>query len=203
VTAPSIDAEPAPTDPGRGLADRDPGWLEARRRKGVELLGEGLSQVEVARRLGVSRAAVCQWRRAAARFGATGLRARARRGRPSALSQDRLHELAGMLRGEPRSMGVGADRWSAAAIRDLVAVRWGLRVSESTVRRWHRQIPALAEAVARTLRTDARGWTPGASPPVHPPTPRRVARPPFVQFILAYGRLPSECRSERALTSGR
>ena len=40
---------------------RDFDALEKRRRAGMRLLGQKVAQAEVARRLGVSPAAVCQW----------------------------------------------------------------------------------------------------------------------------------------------
>lgn len=60
-----------------------PTQLEARRLAAVRLLRAGrLAQAEIARAFGVSRAAVCQWRRQLERGGVAGLRRRPHPDRP-------------------------------------------------------------------------------------------------------------------------
>src|SRR3954467_13807168 len=64
-----------------------PVQLEERRRAAARLLRAGkLSQAEIARHLGVSRAAVTHWKRRLEQLGARGLRRRTSPGRPSHLT---------------------------------------------------------------------------------------------------------------------
>lgn len=76
-----------------------PAQLEARRLAAGRLLRAGrLSQAEIARAFGVSRAAVCQWRRQLERAGLAGLRRRPHPGRPPRLSAGAWRDLGRRLR---------------------------------------------------------------------------------------------------------
>src|SRR5438067_729594 len=73
--------------------------MEERRLAAGRLLRAGeRSQAEIARELGVSRAAVTQWKRRLGRAGPGGLRRRRSPGRASRLSEARWSELLGRLR---------------------------------------------------------------------------------------------------------
>jgi transposase len=180
----TLASSPVPTRDAR--ARRNPEALEARRRAAVELLATGVPQAEVARRFDVSRAAVCLWSRAAQARGPDGLSATPRSGRPAIIPKDRSVEIADLVRRGPRAVGVDADHWSGARLRAFVEDRWGLRVSESTWRRWMRR-----HSIDRHVLPSApAGSRPDPRCELSLSNERPSGRPPFVQFILPFGRLP-------------
>jgi transcriptional regulator with XRE-family HTH domain len=74
--------------------------LERRRFQGLRLLEGGLSQSEVARRLGVGHASVNRWAQALTQQGPEGLKKAGRAGRKPRLSAEDLKRLEqGLLRG--------------------------------------------------------------------------------------------------------
>lgn len=185
MSAPRPDVVPSFPSASNRPVRRPTALLEARRRAAVELVEAGVPQVEVARRFGVTRAAVCLWSQAARARGPAGLSAIPRPGRPARIPKDRSAGIADLVRRGPRAFGVDADRWSGARMRTFIEERWGLRVSESTLRRWMRRHQILWD-VARDRSESAPLRAPHTSPRE---TPR--GRPPFVRFILAFGRLPA------------
>src|SRR5947199_8929948 len=85
---------------------RDFEALERRRLKGMRLLGKGLSQSEVGRRLGVGHASVNRWAQALAEQGREGLKKAGRAGRKPRLSGEDLKRLEqGLLKG-PEALGL-------------------------------------------------------------------------------------------------
>src|SRR5580658_8651635 len=158
----TLASSPVPTRDAR--ARRNPEALEARRRAAVELLATGVPQAEVARRFDVSRAAVCLWSRAAQARGPDGLSATPRSGRPAIIPKDRSVEIADLVRRGPRALGV----------------------SESTWRRWMRR-----HSIDRHVLPSApAGSRPDPRCELSLSNERPSGRPPFVQFILPFGRLP-------------
>ena len=72
---------------------RDFEGLERRRLAAAQLLKQGVSQSEVARRLGVHRQSVMRWARQLAQSGRAGLKQAGRAGRKPKLSAVRVREL--------------------------------------------------------------------------------------------------------------
>src|SRR6266508_728947 len=95
---------------------RDLAQLETRRLQGTRLLRRGVSQAEVARRVGVSRTSVFRWARALETNGRRALRKAPRTGRPPLLNDAEKKRLivaleAGALaQGCHRSVDVGTGR---------------------------------------------------------------------------------------------
>lgn len=114
----------------------------ALRQRGVRAVVAGKTQVEVAGLLGVTPQAVYLWMRRYRRDGAAALRAR-KRGRPSG---GRLapHQAATIVRlitdRCPDQLKLPFSLWTREAVRDLIARRFGIRLSVWTVgrslRRW-------------------------------------------------------------------
>ena len=122
-----------------------PAQLEERRLAAARLLRAGrLTQAEIARRVGVHRAAVTKWKRRLERDGARGLRRRASPGRPSYLRPDQWAELLSVLRGSAVAAGFGTERWTLPRVAAVVRRRFGVRYHPRSLR------PALR----------ARGWSP-------------------------------------------
>jgi len=82
--------------------------LERRRMKAAELLKQGVSQSEVARRLGVHRQSVIRWVRQLAQSGRAGLKKAGRAGRKPKLSPSQLDQLEQGLKRGPEALGMPA-----------------------------------------------------------------------------------------------
>jgi putative transposase len=126
--------------------------LEERRLAAGRLLRTGrLSQAEIARRLGVSPAAVshwAQWLRDRPR-GLAGLRRRPRLGRPPRLTPAQWQEVLQTLAQGARAAGFDTERWTLRRIAQVVRRRFGVAYHPSTLWRrlravgWSPQRPAV------------------------------------------------------------
>jgi transposase len=127
---------------------RDFGALETRRMEAARLLRAGLSQAEVARKVGVHRQSVNRWARELEASGVRGLRKAERTGRPPRLSAVQLRDLERALQRGPEAFGFRSGLWTASRVRDLIAYRTGVRYHEAHVWRilrklnWSCQRPA-------------------------------------------------------------
>ena len=98
------------------LRHPDTATLEERRLNGLTLLHSGLSQAEVARRLGVAPVAAFKWKTAADEGGAEALRAIPRCGRPPLLAREHQAALPEILRKGALSYGSSIDLWTIPRI---------------------------------------------------------------------------------------
>jgi transposase len=114
--------------------------LERRRMVAARLLGQGLSQSQVARQLGVHRQSVSRWARELEQSGEPGLRKAARTGRPAKLDAVQLHELEQALRQGPEASGYANGLWTSRRVRELIEYRMGVRYHEDHVWRILRQL---------------------------------------------------------------
>ena len=119
---------------------RDFAALERRRMEAARLLREGLSQSEVARRVGVHRQSVSRWARELEESGVRGLRQAKRTGRPGKLSPARLRDLERALKRGPEAFGFASGLWTASRVRDLIEYRTGVRYHEDHVWRILRKL---------------------------------------------------------------
>lgn len=104
-------------------------------------LDGGASAAGVAARLGMTRQTLYNWVR---RFGEGGgpraLRDRARCGRPPKLSCAMRRVLVWLLKQPPDTWGYSAVGWTVPLLRQVLATRMGVHVSDETLRRaLHRQ----------------------------------------------------------------
>jgi putative transposase len=122
-----------------------PAQLEERRLAAGRLLRAGrLSQAALARRLGVSRAAVTQWKHRLHRAGWRGLHRGRPSGRPSRLRAGQWHQLLRLLRRGAQQAGFATERWTLPRIARVVEREFGVSYHPSSL--------------GRALR--ARGWSP-------------------------------------------
>src|SRR5216683_8276692 len=90
---------------------RDFEALERRRMRAGRLLAKGLSQSEVARRVGVHRQSVSKWAAELEHSGVRGLRQAKRTGRPPKLSPAQLRDLERALKRGPEAFGFASGLW--------------------------------------------------------------------------------------------
>jgi transposase len=117
------------------------GAQEELRRRAVALVGEGRSQVEVARVLAVSANAVGNWVRAHRRGGdqALAARRRGRRGGHTKLTDAQQQKIAKLIVGHnPDQLKLPGFLWTRALVRDLIAREFGIELGEDTVGRYLR-----------------------------------------------------------------
>jgi putative transposase len=95
--------------------------MEERRLEGGRLLKAGkLSQAEIARQLGVSRATVSDWGKTVETKGIRGLRKRKAAGSQSKLSGQQKQKLKYMLDRGALANGFPTDRWTLERVRQLI-----------------------------------------------------------------------------------
>lgn len=164
---------------------RDAVMLELRRREAAVAFEHAVRSVEIARRFGVSRAAVSQWRRRWERGGAAALTAIPRRGRSLPQGAELFGRLGRLLAASPEAEGQPGPLWSLGTIARAFDARWGVRYSRAGLWRALRARGFFWRPPARAGRSAggdvvevrlARGWVHRRQ--VYPPDPRTAtARP--------------------------
>ena len=119
---------------------RDFGALERRRMEAAELLKRGVSQSEVARRLGVHRQSVIRWARQLAQSGRSGLKKAGRAGRKPRLSGAQFKQIEHALKRGPEAHGYATGLWNASRVRELIEDLCGVRYHQAHVWRILRQL---------------------------------------------------------------
>jgi transposase len=124
---------------------------EERRLYAGQLLKTGkLSQAQIAREVGVSRAAVCQWAKHLRlnRNRLPALKARAVTGRPPRLHAKQWQQLLKLLSKGALAAGFDTDRWTLPRICDLIRREFGVEYHPRSLGRklralgWSPQVPA-------------------------------------------------------------
>jgi transposase len=106
-----------------GRAERE--QAEARRFAAAELFADGVAQVEIARRLGVTATAVCKWHKRWMAEGMDGLRSTGQPGYPPLLDQAQRAELAEVLKADPKASGFDGG-WTLARVATVIRRRFGV-----------------------------------------------------------------------------
>jgi transposase len=122
--------------------------LEERRLTGGRLLKAGrLSQAEIARELGVSRAAVSGWAKQLAAGGLRALRCRKAPGGPGKLTAVQKAKLKRLLKRGARAAGFETERWTLGRVRTVIQQEFGVTYHVSYLSQllhqlgWSRQQP--------------------------------------------------------------
>src|SRR3954471_6661842 len=115
---------------------------------------DGMRRGEAARAAGMGRQTLRDWVHRYNAEGVAGLRDRPRPGRPCALDEGRQAARRGLILRGPRLERAGCVAWRARALRELVERRFGVRYSESGVRRLLRGLD-LAWQKARPVHPEA------------------------------------------------
>jgi transposase len=101
--------------------------MEERRLAGATLLRQGrLSQAEIARHVGVSRASVCRWATTLAQEGRRGLEARPIPGRSPRLDEKAWARLGRLLDRGAMAAGFATERWTLGRIAALIEREFGI-----------------------------------------------------------------------------
>ena len=107
----------------------------SRRMLALALVLEGSSRGEAARHAGMDRQTLRDWVHRYNAEGVAGLRDRPRPGRPCGLDEGRQAALKALVLKRPELERDGCVAWRARDLRGLVERRFGVRYSESGVRR--------------------------------------------------------------------
>jgi transposase len=105
-----------------------PEQMEERRLEAARLLRQGLlSQAEIARQLGVSRASVCRWAATLAQEGPRGLEARPIPGQLPRLDERAWIRLGRLLDRGAVAAGFATERWTLERIAALIEREFGVQ----------------------------------------------------------------------------
>ncbi len=167
---------------GGGLTAAERARREQVRLAAAEMIEDGASDREVARRFRVSRMSANRWRRALARGGRAALASKGAGGAQCKLTLAHLHELEAVLETGPAGCGYADQRWTLARIADQVWRRFGVEYTlagmDVLLHRigWSVQVPARRAAerdedkIARwreetwpVIKGPRRTWAPGSA----------------------------------------
>lgn len=109
-------------------------WRQQRRLRAMAMIDAGLSQKEVALKLGVAKSSVSNWRKVYVQGGEAALGAKPHPPR-SRLKPKHLQRLEGILLKGPRSSDYPTELWTLGRVAQVIEKRFGIRYSESNV--WH------------------------------------------------------------------
>lgn len=109
--------------------------LERRRLRAGRLLLKGMSQAEVARRVGVGRSTVCGWQKRLSVEGLEGLRASGLRGRPGSADERVRRDLKKVLLKGALASGFATEMWTLGRVRSVLEEQFAVKLSESQISR--------------------------------------------------------------------
>jgi transposase len=121
-------------------ARRDFDALEARRLTAARLLRTGVSEAEVARRVGVHRQSVNRWAQQLAAAGRAGLKKAGRAGRKPKLTPAQLAQVARGLERGPEALGFDTGLWTAWRVAVLIEEMCGVKYHPGHVWRLLKQL---------------------------------------------------------------
>jgi transposase len=161
--------------------------LEARRRRALTLLDQGLSLNEVGRKLGCAPSSVMRWQNRVRRHGAAGVTVRSSPGRPPKLRAGERRHLVRLLLKGALAHGYRTDLWTTTRIARVIKRGFRIQYHPDHVGRlmhslgWSHQKPESRAVerndaeIARWKREDwprvkktPRGWEPTSSSSTNP-----------------------------------
>jgi transposase len=123
--------------------------MAERRAEAVRLLKAGqMKQVEIARQLGVTEAAVSRWRRQLAEEGPQALQLRKATGRPPKLDEAAKQALVKKLEEGAVAAGFPTEQWTQGRVKKMIWREFGVRYHQNYISRllddlgWSVQKPA-------------------------------------------------------------
>ena len=131
--------------------------MAERRQEAYRLLKEGWRPADVARELGVSRAAVTQWKRRFAEEGEAACQVRKPPGRPAKLTPAQQQELVSVLRQGAQASGFPTERWTQDRVREVIRDLFGVHYHISSVGKLlHRLGWSVQKPEARAIERDEK-----------------------------------------------
>jgi transposase len=110
--------------------------MAERREEGRKLLEVGeMSQAEIARHLGVTRAAVSQWKKQLDEVGSEALQARKATGRPPKLNKAAKQALVEKLEGGAIAAGFPTEQWTQARVKKVIKQEFGVVYHQNYISR--------------------------------------------------------------------
>lgn len=130
--------------------------MAERRAEGVRLLQSGeMKQAEIARHLGVSEAAVSQWKKKLQTDGEAALQKRKAPGRPPKLSQAEREQLISILEKGARAAGFPTEQLTQARVREVIQREFGVTYHQNSISRLlHRLGWSVQKPEPRALERD-------------------------------------------------
>ena len=113
-------------------SDKESRALQRRRMRAGRLLLGGMTQADVARKVGVTRTTVSAWNEQLDAGGLVALRRRPR-GRPSGLDTEQKNQLVRLLKAGALAQGFATELWTLRRVGQLIEEKFGRRYSESQV----------------------------------------------------------------------
>lgn len=110
--------------------------LEAIRRRAVERVSAGRTQVAVAAAFGVHAVTVAKWVARHRADGAAGLTAKPTPGRPRFLTPAQDRQVREWLADKPTGHGFRTDLWTARRVAELIRRRFGVAFHPNYLREW-------------------------------------------------------------------
>ena len=115
--------------------------MEERRQEGGRLLKAGkLSQAEIARQMGVSRATVSDWAKVVESQGVKGLKSKKAKGIEAKLSQEQKQQLKRILDQGALRHEFPTDRWTLERIRQVIQEKFATRYHPKYLSRLLKQL---------------------------------------------------------------
>jgi transposase len=97
--------------------------------------GEGVKQVEIARHLGVTEAAISKWKRQLAEEGPEALQLRRSSGRPPRLDETARQALVKKLEEGAVAAGFPTEQWTQARVKKVIEREFGVRYHQNYISR--------------------------------------------------------------------
>jgi transposase len=119
----------------RAQARRVGDVAQARRLLAIALVVEGASRAQAAEAAGMTRQTLRDWVHRYNEEGVAGLTDRPRSGRPAGLNENQLKELDALVEAGPDIVEHGVVRWRCVDLRDVIADRFEVTMSERHVGR--------------------------------------------------------------------
>src|ERR1700719_1444301 len=105
---------------------RDFAALERRRMRAASLLAQGISESEVARRVGAHRQSVSKWAAELEAKGRAGLKKAGRAGRKPRLGTEQINQIEQGLKRGPQALGYETSLWTANRVAHLIEQESGV-----------------------------------------------------------------------------
>ena len=124
----------------RGLAAKSRDAKQSRRLLAIAMLLDGASRLDAARQTGMDRQTLRDWVHRYNSDGVAGLRSRRPPGTAPKLTDEQMAELRELVVSGPDPEQHQVVRWRCVDLREVVAKRFSVTVTETTIGKWLRKL---------------------------------------------------------------